>query len=311
MGKDFKALIARYASGWRSTRHIEAHLRFPGMDFHEALIRVIYKHIFGVWPDLETPRTISEKFCWLKINDRRPVNAVITDKFRMRGYVEQFGFGHLLNELHAVWDSAEEVDFDALPDAYALKVTNGSAWNVIKGPGTEIDEVLTRKHLDLWMKTNMADNKGEWYYAASPSRIIAEHYLDNGGGDIPDYKVFVFNGDVRIIQYCEGRYINFRSIFMDSDWRPMPFTYANFAPYGGPPPARPKDLDEMIETSRILSQGFPFVRVDFYIHQKRLLLGELTLNPVGGYTVFTPDEWNEKIGDWLNLPDKATLAACP
>jgi len=65
MDIDFKAILARYASRWRSTRHIEAHLRFPGMDFHEALIRVTYKRIFGVWPDLENPRTISEKMCWL------------------------------------------------------------------------------------------------------------------------------------------------------------------------------------------------------------------------------------------------------
>jgi len=306
MDRDFKAILARYASRWRSTRHIEAHLRFPGMDFHEALIRVTYKRIFGVWPDLENPRTISEKMCWLKINDRRPINAVVTDKYRLRGYAEQHGLGHLMNGLHAVWDSAADVDFRALPDAYALKVTNGSAWNVIKAPSQVIDEAAVRKRLDLWMNTNMADNKGEWYYAASPARIIAEHYLDNGGGDIPDYKLFVFNGDVRIIQYCEGRYINFRSIFMDADWQPMPCTYANFAPYG-PPPPRPAELDEMIELAQTLSQGFSLVRVDFYIHEGRLLLGELTLNPVGGYTHFTPDEWNHKIGDWLELPDKASL----
>jgi hypothetical protein len=48
--------------------------------------------------------------------------------------------------------------------------------------------------------------------------------------------------------------------------------------------------------------------VDFYIHQGRLLLGELSLNPGGGYTMFKPDEWNLKIGEWLELPDKASIA---
>lgn len=306
MGKDFKAFMARYVSGWQSSRHIEARLRFPGMDFHEALIRVTYKRIFGGWPDLQNPRTISEKMCWLKVNDKRPQNAVITDKYRLRGYAEQNGLGHLMNELHGVWDRADDVDFGALPDAYALKVTNGSAWNVIKAPGQAIDEEATRKRLDLWMKTDMSDHKGEWYYAASPSRIVAERYLDNGGGDIPDYKLFVLNGETRFIQYCETRYSGLRSIFMSPQWEPMPFTYAVFAPYG-PPPPRPEALDEMIEAAKTLSQGFALLRADFYIHKGRLLLGELTLNPVGGYTFFTPDEWNEKIGDWLELPDKATL----
>ncbi|MCL5775957.1 hypothetical protein M1105_02940 [Limibaculum sp. FT325] len=64
----------------------------------------------------------------------------------------------------------------------------------------------------------------------------------------------------------------------------------------------------MIAASRVLTQGFPLVRADFYVHRGRLLLGELSLNPVGGYTVFRPEEWNRRIGDWLELPDKAALA---
>ncbi|MCL5775956.1 hypothetical protein M1105_02935 [Limibaculum sp. FT325] len=162
MRKAIKRFMARRASGWRSTRHLEARLRFPGMTVHEALIRVTHKRIFGVWPDLDTPRTISEKICWLKLHDRLAVCGEITDKFRMRSYVERHGLGHLLNDLHAVLNSAEAVDFRALPDAYALKVTNGSAWNVIKRPGVPIDENAARRRLDGWIRTNMADHKGEW-----------------------------------------------------------------------------------------------------------------------------------------------------
>ncbi len=305
---NFKEFLARYASGLRSTRHIEARLRFPRMDFYEALTRVTYKKIFGVWPDLENPRTLSEKMCWLKINDKRPENTVITDKYRMRGYAESLGLGHLLNQLLGVWDSAAEIDFNSLPDAYALKISNGSAMNVIKAPAAPLDQAATRRQLDRWQSINMADHKGEWYYAHSPSRIIAERYLDNGGGDLWDYKLFVFNGETRFIQYCESRYSGIRSLFLSPEWEPMPFTYDRFAPFD-PPPPKPDQLDEMLESARILSQGFALVRVDYYIHDNRLLLGEMSLNPVGGYTPFTPEEWHLKIGDWLELPDKAAIAA--
>lgn len=308
MGQGSKAFKARYASRWRSTRHIEAHLRFPRMDFHEALTRVTYKRKFGCWPDLENPRTISEKMCWLKINDRRPINAVVTDKYRMRSYIKEHGLGHLLVDIYGVWESADAIDFASLPDAYALKVTNGSAWNIIKHSGIEINETTARRRLDHWMNTNMADNKGEWYYGASPSRIIAERYLVNDQGDMPDYKLYVFNGETRIIHYCDSRLDGLRRIFMTSDWQPHPFTWSVFGDFG-PPPPKPAELDEMINLARILSHGFPLFRVDFFIHEGRLLIGELTLNPAAGYTAFTPDEWNQKIGDWLDLPDKATLAA--
>ena len=308
MRKAVKAFMARHASGWRSTRHVEARLRFPTMDFHEALTRVTYKRVFGTWPDLESPRTLSEKLCWLKIHDRRPVNAVITDKFRMRAHVERLGLGHHLNELHAVWDSVDDIDFRNMPDAYALKVTNGSSWNIIKRPGEEIDETTVRRKLQRWMNTRMSDHKGEWYYDASPSRIIAERYLDADEGQTPDYKLFVFNRAVRFVQYYAGRFTKPRVIFMSPEWESMPFSYKAYGDFG-PPPPKPDALTEMISASEILSEGFPLIRADFFIWRDQLLLGELTLNPVGGYTAFRPEQWNRTIGSWLELPDKAVVAA--
>ncbi|MEM8791724.1 MAG: ATP-grasp fold amidoligase family protein [Pseudomonadota bacterium] len=302
-----KQYLARYASRWRSTRHIEAHLRFPGMAFHEALTRVTYKRVFGAWPDLDDPKTISEKMCWLKVNDRRPLNAVVTDKWRMRAHVTDCGLGHMLNRILGVWEDPAEIDFAALPDAYVLKISNGSAMNIIRKPGTTLDEVQARRRLRRWVATDMADHKGEWYYAASPSRILAEAYLDNGEGDLPDYKLFVFNGEVRIIQFCEGRYQDLRSVFLDPDWHALPFSYASFRSYDRPLPPRPEYLDEMIGAAQRLAADFPLLRVDFYMHQGRPVLGELSLNPVGGYTVFRPDAWNRAIGDWLTLPPKHDL----
>ena len=309
MGLLSKQFLARYASKWRAGRHIEAQLRFPTMAFHEALTRVTYKRVFGVWPDLDDPKTISEKMCWLKINDRRPINAVITDKWRMRDYVSEMGFSHTLNEIIGVWEDPSEIDFSKLPDAYVLKVSNGSAMNIIKRPGAKIDVADAQWRLKRWAGTNMADHKGEWYYAASPTRIIAETYLDNGAGDLPDYKFFVFHGEVKIIQFCEARYEDLQSVFLSADWNVLPFTYKTFKAYSQAPPAPPSQLAEMIEAASRLAEGFPLVRVDFYIHEGQPIVGELSLNPVGGYTNFTPDEWNLKIGAWLNLPPKAELAA--
>ena len=303
-----KQILARYASRWRSTRHVEAHFRFPGASFHEALTRVTYRRIFGQWPDLDTPRTISEKMCWLKINDLRPINSVVTDKWRMRDYVEERGLGHMLNPVIDVWDDPEDIPFQDLPDAYVLKVSNGSAMNIIKRPGVEVDIATARRRLRRWVATNMADHKGEWYYAASSPRIIADTYLDNGGGDLADYKLFVFNGEVRIIQFCKERYQGLKSAFLAPDWTVYPFTYETLAPFDDPLPRPPEQLDAMIQAASRLAEGFPMMRADFYVHDDKPILGELSLNPVGGYTLFTPDAWNLQIGDWLELPPKAQLA---
>ena len=33
--------------------------------------------------------------------------------------------------LVGVWDSPDEIDFDSLPERFALKATHGSAWNIL------------------------------------------------------------------------------------------------------------------------------------------------------------------------------------
>lgn len=299
--KEIKSILSRYFSRWRSSRHIEAHLRFPTMDFHEALTRTTYKRIFGVWPDLVNPTTISEKMCWLKINDKRPINGVVCDKWRVRSYAENLGYAEILPKLHIVHENVDDIDFSNLPSTYALKVSNGSSWNFIKGPKTVLDPKVMKSLLNRWVRTNWSDHKGEWYYQLSKPRILIEEYMDAGGGDLPDYKLFVFNGRVKIIQYCEARQSGLKSVFLNRDWEVFPFTYKNLSPFGKPP-KRPETLKFMIDAAQKFGQDFPLLRVDFYIYEGKPVLGELSLNPVGGYMNFKPEKWNTTIGDWLKLP---------
>ena len=60
----------------------------------------------------------------------------------------------------------------------------------------------------------------------------------------------------------------------------------------------------MLALSKKLSANIPFVRVDFYEIDGRVYFGELTFFPGSGLTVLNPFEWDEKIGEWLELPKK-------
>ena len=44
---------------------------------------------------------------------------------------------------------------------------------------------------------------------------------------------------------------------------------------------RPEQIDKMLEYASILSKGFPFVRVDFYVMNDRIYFGEMTFTPCG------------------------------
>ena len=54
----------------------------------------------------------------------------------------------------------------------------------------------------------------------------------------------------------------------------------------------------------------PFVRVDLYEINGQVYFGELTLYPGCGFEEFRPDEWDEKIGAMITLPNKTDEKAC-
>ena len=64
---------------------------------------------------------------------------------------------------------------------------------------------------------------------------------------------------------------------------------------------KPKNLETMNEIARKLSEEFKMVRVDLYNINGKIYFGELTFTPFGGYFHFTPNEWNLKLGECLNL----------
>ena len=66
--------------------------------------------------------------------------------------------------------------------------------------------------------------------------------------------------------------------------------------------ARPEHLDILISICRKLAKDIPFVRVDLYVIDNKEYFGELTFYPASGFGVFTPNIWQENLGDILKLP---------
>ena len=58
----------------------------------------------------------------------------------------------------------------------------------------------------------------------------------------------------------------------------------------------------MIELSEILTKGIPQVRADWYVHEGKIYFGELTFYTWAGCPLFTPEEWDYKMGEPFILP---------
>ena len=63
----------------------------------------------------------------------------------------------------------------------------------------------------------------------------------------------------------------------------------------------PDNLTDTIKVTEELSKGFKFLRVDLYNVKDKIYFGELTFYPAAGMGAFVPEEWDEKLGNWIKL----------
>lgn len=253
---------------------------------------------------LNPPCDLNEKFMWLKLHiyNYHPLVALCADKYAMRQYVEQKGCPELLNELYGVWKSADEIDFDKLPDKFVIKCNHGSGYNLICNGKETFDIEQARIVLDSWMKKDFWRRSAELQYKNTPRRIFCEKYLESDGKMLPDYKLMCFYGEPQYILYCDGRDTNLRYINFTLDWKLLPYnsvTYEDEVP-------KPKSLDRMIAYAKLLSRDFPAVRVDFYEHDGELILGELTFTPAACIGIALPQAGLDYYGECLDLKTELT-----
>ncbi len=280
--------------------------RYSGLSRDEIqyCLKQQFKKYIGHRLHLNNPRTFNEKLQWLKLNCQNPLMTKCADKVGVRDYVkEKIGDKYLIPCL-GVWDKAEDIDFDALPDRFVLKVNWGSGQNIIVKNKAELDIIETCSQLNTWLKTehNHYYNFFEWPYKDIKPKIIAEKYLDFAA-DLLDYKIMCYNGIPKNLFVCSERQSGLKVTFFDLNWKRLPFTRKY--PASKKKIERPKELAEMINIAKVLSEPFPFVRVDFFCHNNHLYVGELTFFPGAGLERFTPNKYDKIMGALLLLPHKS------
>lgn len=154
--------------------------------------------------DLENPKTYNEKMQWLKLYDSIPMKTRLADKYLVREWViEKIGEEYLVTLL-GVWDNFDEIDFDKLPDKFALKANHGCDWNIIVTDKSKFDKEDARRKFKSWLGINFAFRNGlELHYLNIPPKIIAEEYLEDI--NLYDYKFMCFNGEVKFLWVVSDR----------------------------------------------------------------------------------------------------------
>ncbi len=257
--------------------------------------------------NLKNPRTFDEKLLWIELYWRHPLKTRCTDKYALRAYVEEQGYGRLLPELLGVYEQSSAIDFDALPERFVLKCTHGWGFNIICRQKSGLDRTAARRQLDSWMKMDFSRRFGEIHYAGIRPRIICEAYLDDGTGGLPrDYKVHCFHGKAQFTTVCAGRDLDGSGAIYDHydrEWRARLAYSRSGLPRCAAFP-EPEAYPEMLAASEALSRPFPYVRMDFFSVRGRAVIGEMTFTPASGIDKGYRDDVQLQLGALITLPEK-------
>lgn len=258
--------------------------------------------------DLKNPKKLSEKVTYIELHEPRDKITECTDKYAVRKYVEEKGYQKILVPLvGGPWSAVSEINFDLLPNSFALKATHGCKMNLIVQNKKELNLISCRKELKKWLKVTYGTYSVEPHYFKIPHRLYAEKYLENADSLI-DYKIHCLNGNPQFILVCSNRKANGNASMQvtldlfDLQWNQIPEiigTKGEVAGKGMIP--KPGQLDEMINIAKVLSKDFKFVRVDLYELEGKIYFGELTFSPACCVFPYFTEKFDKAMGEKLSI----------
>jgi len=169
--------------------------------------RLLYLRKFGRLPELEAPKTLNEKLLKLKLEryGTDPLVRQCADKYRVRSYVEERGCAETLNKLYAVYDRADDIDWNSLPQSFAMKWSFGCGYNIICPDKAALNIPAAEKQLKKWGREPFWAYYSEMQYRHAEKKIIIEEYIGDKDGKLPeDYKFYL---DLR--KYGTARHAGF------------------------------------------------------------------------------------------------------
>ncbi|GAB2318567.1 ATP-grasp fold amidoligase family protein [Alkalibacterium sp. s-m-22] len=267
------------------------------------MLKFQYKVKMGRKLNLKKPERFTEKLQWYKVNYHNQLLTQCADKYEVREYIKSKGLQNILVELYAIYDNPTQIEVDKLPEKFVIKTTNGSGTNILCREKSTLSIEKIKSDLAIWLKRDNYAVGREWSYKGITPKIIIEEYLEDNNNKfdgINDYKFLCFNGKPKYVVLDVDRHIGHKRNIYDIDWNYIDVTtdHDNF----GDVVKRPEGYEEMVKVAKVLSQDFPFVRVDLYYANKKVYFGELTFYPWTGYVQFDPDEFDYILGKEFILP---------
>lgn len=270
----------------------------------EEYLKRQYKAIMGRELDLEHPKTFNEKIQWLKLHEHYSERTNLVDKYKVKEIVGgMIGESYVIPTL-SVYDRAEDIDFNALPNQFVLKCTHDSGGVLVCKDKTKFNFKESVHFLKNHLKKNFYYVGREWPYKNIVPKIMAEKYIvDDITNTLDDFKFFCFNGKVDNVMVVRGRDKGKPKFYhFDKNWNLCRFNRLTRSLPVGYKEDKPKFIDDMIEIAEILSKDFRHVRIDLFYANNNIYFGEFTFYNQSGYETGFDQYSDTYLGNLICIP---------
>lgn len=274
----------------------------------DLMLKIQYYIKTGRKLNIKKPQRYTEKIQWYKLYYRNPLLPSLVDKYDVKYFVRDKGLEDILVRDYGVYESFDAIRWEKFPNSFVIKDTLGGGGNsvIIVKNSESINWAETKKTIENWLHTDYKKKSDgrEWpYYSGKQHRVLIEDYIDSPNG-LTDYKFFCFNGVIGCIYVIGNRKVGNHGemAIMDENFKRLPYQSKTQGTMAIDPP-KPQNYDRMLQIVRILSNGFPHVRVDLYNVDGKIYFGELTFYGASGYQMFEPDEFDFQLGEFFELKE--------
>lgn len=265
-----------------------------------------YKKKYGIKLNIDNPTTFYEKINYLKHYYFDDQQTLLTDKFRVKEFLERNGDGKIVPKVLFYTKSTSELKKWFYQNkekhrSFVIK-TNHSCGDIFiynNGIFTRKYGIVIKKFgkvlriLKTGLKYNHYYTCFERNYKDIKPLIFVEEFIKMD--EATEYEFMSNYGEVEFINVVTSRQTSSKKeLLFDKDWNPIIETEVKIAP-------KPKNENYMISFIKKYTSNFPFCRVDFIETKDKLYFCEFTFVKSGGIGHFRPDELNKSLGELIDL----------
>lgn len=261
-----------------------------------------YVRLHKKFPNFNDPKCFSEKI-FVRMIDPDAIYSVLADRVAVRDHLVALGLSNYLVPVYAVFEYPPSVhEIKKFKSNFVVKKSNSSGDVLIIDENNDVNTNEIACLCEKWWFEDYSDNYGERHYSTIPTRFVVEKKI---GDKLSDYKMHIFqdiHGQHRylfqVIHRHEEKFDPIHEILTE-DWKVSELKRKGKLNASEKISEKPDCLELMKDIGKIILGDLGYLRIDLYLVDNQLFIGEITVTPARGAVIFEPSKSDRQLGGWI------------